>query len=203
VRFITTFGYALGFTSCVALAQTQSGAIYACVGSTGVPQIVAPGTTCKKNETLITWNVAGSQGAPGPTGPSTGFAADNFSVGFSAEAISTDASLPTEITGLNLPAGSYVMTGVVGLHASIPIGTLVPFANVQCNLHSSAGIVGADFRALVGGAATSFASLPVMATFSSPVATTVTIACVADSNLQVLTGPSTLTAIQVGTLIAQ
>lgn len=197
------FGYALGFTSCVALAQTQSGAIYACVGSTGVPQIVSPGTTCKKNETLITWNVAGPQGPPGPTGPSTAFAADNFSDGFSTVAISTDASLPTEITGLSLPPGSYAVAGEVGLHASIPVGTLVPFTNVQCYLRTGAGILGTDFRALVGGAATSYASLPVMATFSLAVADTVTIACVADSGPQVLTRPSTLTAIQVGALIRQ
>jgi len=203
MRVITIIGCAAGFTSCVALAQSQSAAIYACVGSTGVIQIVSPGTACKKNETLLTWNVAGPQGPPGPTLPTTAFTADNFSGGFSAEAISTDALLPTEVAGFNLPPGNYVVTGVVGLHATIPLGTLVPFANVQCSLHNGAEILGTDFRTLVGGATSSFASLPVTASFSVAVASTVTVACIADSGPQVLTQPTTLTAIQVGTLTRQ
>lgn len=33
MKVITMFGCVLGFASCVALAQPQSGAIYVCVGS--------------------------------------------------------------------------------------------------------------------------------------------------------------------------
>ncbi len=166
-------------------------------------QVVAAGTACNKNQTPLTWNVAGPQGLVGPPGPSTAFTTDNFSGGFGAEVVSTDPSNPTEIAALNLPAGDYVLNAVIGLYASVPLGTLAPFSPVQCSLHNGAAIVGTDFRALVGGASASFASLPVVATITLSAAGTVTVACVAGAGLQVLTRPSTLTAIQVATLSTQ
>lgn len=43
--------------------------IRACVKSDGEVQIIGPGDTCKRNETLLTWNAQGPQGPGGPAGP--------------------------------------------------------------------------------------------------------------------------------------
>ena len=206
MRVLTTLGCLVAFASSAAVGQTQPAAIHACIGSSGLLQVVAAGTACNKNQTALTWNVAGPQGLvgpPGPPGPSTAFTTDNFSGGFGAEVLSSDPSNPTEIAALDLPAGNYVLNAVIGLYASVPLGTLAPFSPVQCSLRDGTAIVGTEFRALVGGATASFASLPVVATITLPAAGTVTVACVAGAGLQVLTRPSTLTAIQVSTLSTQ
>ncbi len=58
-------------------AQTAPSAIYACVvNDSGTVRIVAPGTACRKNEALITWNLqgpAGNPGMPGAAGAPGGF----------------------------------------------------------------------------------------------------------------------------------
>jgi hypothetical protein len=61
------------FSSIGVYAETQSSAtstIYACKTiSSGLIRIVSENTTCgKKNETLISWNVVGPKGDPGPAG---------------------------------------------------------------------------------------------------------------------------------------
>lgn len=43
--------------------------IYACVHKNGNPTLVAEGTECKPNETLVSWNIVGPRGEKGDTGP--------------------------------------------------------------------------------------------------------------------------------------
>jgi hypothetical protein len=63
----------LGLTAAaaiIALPQEASAqVIYACKTTTGRLYEVAAGTTCPRNEPLLSWNVAGPQGPTGPTGP--------------------------------------------------------------------------------------------------------------------------------------
>jgi hypothetical protein len=47
-----------------ALAQSE-GVIYACVVNDGTLRIVPDASQCKKNETLLSWNIMGPQGNPG------------------------------------------------------------------------------------------------------------------------------------------
>lgn len=43
--------------------------VYACVHKNGNPTLVAEGTACKPNETLVSWNIVGPRGEKGDTGP--------------------------------------------------------------------------------------------------------------------------------------
>ena len=188
-----------------------NGVFHACYSKSGaVIRIIDSATaTCNSNETEIRWNEIGPRGAAGtpglvgatgPQGPSNAFASDNFSAGFSTTAVSTDASRPTQVVALTLPAGSYVLNGVVGLYASIPGGTLVPFTNVQCVLSNTSGPIGTDFRTLVGGSTTNYASIPLTTAVTLATPDIVTLACVAENGPPVFTRPSAVTAIQVQTL---
>ncbi len=167
-------------------------------------------TTCGSRETAFQWiqtgptGAAGPQGTPGitsPRGPSSAFAGDNFSAGFTSAAISTDPSAPTGVVSLTLRAGSYALNAAVGLYANVAAGTLVPFTNVRCAFSGSVGMLGTDFRALVGGSATSYATLPLVTAITLANADTVIFACVADTGPSVVTRPRVVTAIQVETLV--
>ena len=183
-----------------ASAQVGSGVIYACVGSSGAVQIVAAGTACKKNETALNWNATGPTGAPGPRGPSNVMVADNLAA--ATAILSTDASRPTRVVALQLPAGNYVLNGIVGLTAAISPGTLVPFANVSCRLTDGTGPVSAGFSMLLGEKTTSHASIPVAGAITLTSADAVGIDCVTQnaSGVEISTQPSVLTAIQVDAL---
>lgn len=202
-RSTAVAGLILAFASCAAFGQAASGVIYACVGNSGLPQIVAAGTSCKKNESLVSWSMAGPTGPAGPRGPSSAFLADSISEPIGT--VSTVPSSPTRLVALQLSPGSYVLNGVAGLKADIDFGSLVPFANVGCTLTDSMGPIGATFRMLVGGKATSHASVPLAAAVILSSADTVAIDCVAEiaNGITISTQPSVLTAIQVGTLGAQ
>jgi Collagen triple helix repeat (20 copies) len=53
-------------------AQASNNTIYACVNRNGDARIVDPTEECRRQETLVRWNVVGPQGpagAPGPQGP--------------------------------------------------------------------------------------------------------------------------------------
>jgi hypothetical protein len=56
-----------------ALAQEDTTAVHVCAStSSGAMRKVAPGTTCRQNEELVVWDVAGTpgpKGDPGPQGP--------------------------------------------------------------------------------------------------------------------------------------
>lgn len=192
----TACALVLVLESGTAFAQSTSDAIYACVGTSGTLRIVASATECRKNENLLNWNAGGPIG---PRGPSNAFVADNSSIGNAF--ISTDLSSPTTIAALQLSPGNYVLNGVVGLYANIPAGTLVPFVNVACRFADGAGTIGAEFRALVGGKSTSFASIPLTAAITLSASDTVAVTCVAEAtSIQVSTQPSVVTAIQVESL---
>jgi hypothetical protein len=65
-------GTAGAFVVTLALAPISAHAqqIFACVNAnSGAVRIVAQGAACRTPESLVTWNVVGPQGAPGPTGP--------------------------------------------------------------------------------------------------------------------------------------
>ena len=143
----------------------------------------------------------GPVGPAGPRGPSNGFVGDNVSAGFAPVALSADASAPTLILALALPAGSYIMQATVGLHADIAFGTLVPFTNVQCSFADGGGPFGTVSRTQVGGSTHSSASVPLLAPVNLGAPDTVTVACSRDSGaIEVDTRPSAVTAIQIGTL---
>jgi hypothetical protein len=63
---------ALLFVSAVAFSQAAPAVIYSCVLKDGTIRIVTNATSCKGQETLLSWNQVGPQGpqgVPGPTGP--------------------------------------------------------------------------------------------------------------------------------------
>lgn len=49
--------------------SAQSGAIRACVGNDGKLSVIGEGGSCKSNESLLVWNIAGPAGPAGPEGP--------------------------------------------------------------------------------------------------------------------------------------
>jgi len=198
VNAATVLIAALG--TCASHAQTPPAVLYACVGSSGLPQLVTAGTACKKNETLVSWNVAGP---PGPRGPSNAYVANSAAA--AASPLSTDPSHPSRLLTLALPAGNYVVNGIAGLYASVDFGTLVPFANVGCVLAGSGGAISATFRTTVGGKPQSHASVPLAAAIALPSADAVSLDCVAESTngVTVWSQPSTLTGIQVDALANQ
>lgn len=51
-----------------AFAENETVTINACTDPHGNLRVVEDPTTCKRNETPITWNVQGPQGLPGPQG---------------------------------------------------------------------------------------------------------------------------------------
>src|SRR5678815_1505020 len=64
VGAVIVFGTALQ-----ASAQTGAAKIRACVNPSGGVRIVAGSESCKSNETVVEWSVAGLQGPQGPEGP--------------------------------------------------------------------------------------------------------------------------------------
>jgi hypothetical protein len=65
-------GIAEAFVVTLALAPVSAGAqqIFACVNAnSGAVRIVAQGVACRTPESLVTWNVVGTQGPAGPAGP--------------------------------------------------------------------------------------------------------------------------------------
>jgi len=189
-----------------------NGVFHACYAKPGATMriIDSATTTCGSNETAIQWNQAGPTGAPGsqgspgntgPRGPSDGLVGDNYSDGFNSVVVSTDPSVPTRVVSLTLPAGSYLLNAVVGLYSNVPLGTLVPFTNVQCVFSDTTATIGTDFRISVGGSAASYSSLPMVAAISLVNTETVVLGCVAGSGPSVVTRPSVVTAIQVQTLV--
>ena len=204
---------ALGAASATRAAiPDANGVFHACYAKSGATMRIIDSATmaCGSNETAIQWSqtgptgAPGSQGSPGNTGlrgPSGGLVGDNYSSGFNSVLISTDPSAPTPVVSLTLPAGSYLLNAAVGLYSNVTVGTLVPFTNVQCAFSDATGTIDTDFRVSVGGSATSYATLPMVAAITLVNADTVVLGCVTGSGPGVLTRPSVVTAIQVETLV--
>ena len=74
----------------------------------------------------------GATGPTGPTGPSTGYGAYHDAY---VEVPSDNASAPTTILSLSLPAGSYV----VSAKAVVTIGTANNFSRAACKLSAPSG----------------------------------------------------------------
>jgi hypothetical protein len=89
---------------------TATDVIQACTKGDGQLRIIDSSSSCKQNETPISWNVQGPQGPPG--GPAQAFYARNCCpVPSTLPAAGTSAS----IVHVDLPAGSYTLTGKVML----------------------------------------------------------------------------------------
>ena len=58
-----------GATLGLAAGNGAGTTIAACVNKAGEPRFVAAGTTCRRDETTVSWNVQGPQGPAGPQGP--------------------------------------------------------------------------------------------------------------------------------------
>lgn len=66
--FLTGMGAGMGLLS--ATAQDEGEQIFACVNAkSGAVKIVDEGTSCKKGEEALVWDVTGPQGLQGPAGP--------------------------------------------------------------------------------------------------------------------------------------
>jgi hypothetical protein len=103
-----------------AFAQQQTaatGVIYACKNnSNGDPRIVAANTTCPRNWTLISWNVAGPPGPIGPQGP----------LGAQGVAGPQGAQGPQGPTGPRGPTGPTGPAGPTGPSTSMDGSKVVP-----------------------------------------------------------------------------
>jgi len=152
--------HVLWWTVCFSLgvgvigAQAQSGnVIRACVNSkTGKATIVGPNSTCKSDETLVTWNIVGPLGPPGPAGPSgpagpagpagptgpagaTGPAGpqgppgpmgpSNAYVAFAASVSLDGPGITVTVLSKDVPAGKYVVSASLTLSDAPPNGELV------------------------------------------------------------------------------
>jgi hypothetical protein len=122
--------------SAVTAAEPSSGLISGCVTKAGLLRVLKDGATCPKAETPISWNqqglpgtdgidgtngTDGAAGAPGPAGPSKVYATAPRTNGALA------LQVWTPIATLNLPAGDYLLHGVVQAnHAGGAEATQVP-----------------------------------------------------------------------------
>jgi hypothetical protein len=209
---VCVVAFAVGGSSPTGAAiPDANGVFHACYEKSGgaLRVIDSTKTTCRSNESPILWNHAGPAGVPGPQGvpgtagprgPSGAFVSDNFSAGFVSVVLTGDALAPTRLAAVALPAGSYVFNAAIALYVDVAVGTLVPFSNVRCALSGSTGTIGMQVRATVGGSASSYATLPLVAAVTLANAETVVLGCVAESGPPVSTQPSVLTAVQVEAL---
>jgi len=103
------------------------GQIFACVNnSNGEIKLVAQNATCKGNETLVVWNVAGPQGMIGPAGP----AGPQGPAGAAGPAGVAGAQGPAGPPGPSGSAGAPGPQGPAG--AQGPAGVLA-FSEYACN----------------------------------------------------------------------
>jgi Collagen triple helix repeat (20 copies) len=112
---------AAAFVVALALAPRSADAqqIFACVNnSSGEIKIVAQNATCKNNESLLVWNVAGPQGPMGPVGPAG----------------------PAGATGAQGPAGAQGPQGLPG-----PTGAQGP-TGPQGPAGTGGALAGADYQ---------------------------------------------------------
>ncbi|MDP1795540.1 MAG: hypothetical protein Q8K63_15490 [Acidimicrobiales bacterium] len=115
---------AFGGTDAFADPATEPVTINACTDAHGNLRVVEDPTTCKKNETPITWNVQGPQGLqgvqgePGPVGPQ----GDKGETGATGEKGDTGAAGPKGDVGPVGPRGLQGERGLTG--AQGPVGPM-------------------------------------------------------------------------------
>lgn len=114
-----------------AWAQGGDDTIHACVNnSSGEIKIVGSDDTCKQNETLLTWSIAGPTGAqgdtgdPGPQGPmgDSGPAGDDGATGATGDTGTTGPVGPAGATGDTGPTGPVGLTEVTVIGVDGPAG---------------------------------------------------------------------------------
>ena len=181
-----------------------SGVFHACYhkSSANMRIIDSAVDSCKNNETEVTWSKVGPPGATGqtgatgpagPTGPSDAYVKDQKS-SFGAVTISTSA-LTNILTLSAVPPGSYV------LFASAAISGPVTLTNTSCTLTNGAGVSISNSVQVTTPASGSFtfAAIPINTSITLASATDISISC-RTSSANVVSQPSTITAIKVGAL---
>ncbi len=123
-------GGSVAFASSRHHSYTSNGVIYGCVTNNGGSdyfrfgsanlRIVPAGTTCRRNETLISWNQVGPQGPQGLQGPA-GPAGPTGATGPQGPKGDTGATGPAGPTGATGPQGPKGDTGATG-----PAGPIGP-----------------------------------------------------------------------------
>ena len=96
-----------------------NGVIHACyLNSDGRLRVVNDPTSCKRDETALSWSQTGPQGPQGPVGPPGPQGAPGTSVSNHAYEASNTHELPedTYLVGLTLPAGDYVVWSTVDFY---------------------------------------------------------------------------------------
>jgi hypothetical protein len=177
----------LGFGYSNAQAAT---AINACVnkytGQIAIPAMRINGPQCSWDETPISLQ---------PAVPSVdAFLKDQID-NFAAQAL--DGSTFIEIIKVTLPIGSYVVNAVANVAGPLA------FSIVECELSGSvSGALSSSSKALVGGTSNSFGTIPVTTAFTLTAAEDISLGCRA-TGTNVLSQPSTMTVIRVGTLTEQ
>jgi hypothetical protein len=154
---------------------------------------------CKPNETAISWNAQGPPGVPGTPGddgergPSDAFYVDQRG-SFASQSL--DPATFKTLVRLTLPAGTFVANGVAAL-----VGTTA-YHTAQCRIGVTVGFLGDLLQTTIGGTPTAFGTMTLTAAFTLDAPAEVALLCRASSD-DISTQPSTMTAIQVGTLTDQ
>jgi hypothetical protein len=98
----------------ISISQTSAQTIYACYSKkSGAMRFVAEPGKCKKTESEISWNTVGPQGPAGPEGPAGASTGAAF-LGTKEMTLITKyygGSPWTTVVTVNLPAGTYLLTG--------------------------------------------------------------------------------------------
>jgi hypothetical protein len=123
---------AAAFAIAQAAIPDSNGVIHGCYAHhDGSLRVVDDPTTCKHNETALSWNQTGPQGAQGPTGPQGPQGIPGTSASSHAYEASNTHELPedTYLVGLTLPAGRYVVWSTVDFYSDNDGD-----ANTQCGI---------------------------------------------------------------------
>jgi hypothetical protein len=193
-----------------------TGVIHGCYKNTGGSLRVIDtgvGGACNASETALPWSQTGprgttgargptgsagtngsngAKGATGPTGPSTASAGVNES-SFSQQTMANNTF--KSIQALSLPAGSYLIN-VTAAFVS-PTGTTAG-GFVRCQLFANGSHVGAIVSLVIPPATNPAGIVPYSGAVNLAAAATVSFDCAGDSTL--VTQPSTMTAVRVGSL---
>ena len=197
----------------LATIPDAAGVIHGCYSKSGSPIYVIDSavSTCRNGDTALTWNVqgppgpAGPMGAPGPTGATGPAGPMGPSDGFWKNDLRTfgtlflDGNLSDLETLSQLPAGNYVLNATLAFVVDI-----TTVSTVQCFLRTSDNppvYLSSFVQSTVGGNASTFGSMTIggAATLTAP--TDVKASCISTGRM--LSQPSSLTAIRVGTLTVQ
>jgi hypothetical protein len=181
----------------VTVAATASKGVKACETSKGVLAIASSAGSCSRHDKKVTLGARGARGAvgaKGATGPSNGYVdTTRFS-----SSLSTSG---TEILSVALPAGSYVLSGDIGL-SSTDTGAA---QNVACEF--ATGGTNSLTSYAVAPAATpdgqfievTNVSVALASAVTLPSSASVTVTCLGSTMVE---GSGTMTAVKVGTLAA-